>query len=228
MMSPRRQTAPLPRRGNAQSSEQGKSLDVRKQPKQARAAQTIEVIVEAASQILERDGEGALTTNRIAERAGVSIGTIYQYFPNKEAILVALALQEREAIRNQIAEELGRASPATFEEVTRRIIRAFIRAFAARRRAKRILILTLIRSGDTRFNGQMMDQIGRLLLAAIQTFSPTACLSTAGVYVMTRAVMGAVRSAVVEDRDIIDDPAFEEELVQFVLSYLRWRAPDLK
>jgi AcrR family transcriptional regulator len=200
---------------------------VRKQPKQARAAHTIEIIAEAASQILEREGEAALTTNRIAERAGVSIGTIYQYFPNKEAILVTLAMQEREAIKAQIIEELGRADPATFEDVTRRIIRAFICAFAVRRRAKRILILTLIRAGDTRFNGEMMDQIGMLLISAVRAFSPTACLSMPGVYVMTRAVMGAVRSAVVEDRDIIDDPAFEEELVQFVLSYLR-RVTDLR
>jgi AcrR family transcriptional regulator len=65
-------------------------LSPRKQATQARAAKTIEIILEAAAHILERDGFAGYTTNAIAERAGVSIGSLYQYFPNKDAITVAL------------------------------------------------------------------------------------------------------------------------------------------
>ena len=65
----------------------------RKKPEQARAVQTVEAIFEATAQLVER-GENA-TTNRIAEHAGVSICSIYQYFPNGTAILAAMAERER-------------------------------------------------------------------------------------------------------------------------------------
>ena len=65
-------------------------LDPRKKPVQHRSKATVEVILIAATQVFEAHGYAAGTTNRIAERAGVSIGTLYQYFPSKEAIAVAL------------------------------------------------------------------------------------------------------------------------------------------
>lgn len=71
-----------------------RSANQRRSPKQARSRATWEAIVEAASQILERHGPEALNTQAVAERAGVSIGTLYQYFPDKQAILVAAARRE--------------------------------------------------------------------------------------------------------------------------------------
>ena len=68
-------------------------LEPRKLPKQPRSEATVEAILEAAAQVFEHHGYAAGTTNRIAERAGVSIGSLYQYFPNKDAILVALVHQ---------------------------------------------------------------------------------------------------------------------------------------
>jgi AcrR family transcriptional regulator len=64
---------------------------MRKTPKQSRAIATTNAVIEATEQVLERDGLAALTTNRVAERAGVSIGSLYQYFPHKESLLVAVA-----------------------------------------------------------------------------------------------------------------------------------------
>ncbi len=70
----------------------------RKQATQARAARTVEVILEAAAHILERDGFAGYTTNAIAERAGASIGSLYQYFPNKDAITVTMIDQRSAAV----------------------------------------------------------------------------------------------------------------------------------
>lgn len=66
----------------------------RRRPKQARSRATVEAIVEAAAQILERRGADALNTNDVAERAGVSIGTLYQYFSDKQALVLAAARRD--------------------------------------------------------------------------------------------------------------------------------------
>lgn len=70
---------------------QRKQLRPRKKPTQQRSQFTVEQVLEAAAHVFERQGYAAGTTNHIAQRAGVSIGTLYQYFPNKDAILVELA-----------------------------------------------------------------------------------------------------------------------------------------
>jgi AcrR family transcriptional regulator len=79
-------------------------LTPRKHPRQERSEATVEAILQAAAQVFERHGYAAGTTNRIAERAGVSVGSLYQYFPNKDAILVAL-------VRNHLAEAADVLSP---------------------------------------------------------------------------------------------------------------------
>src|SRR5215813_8005559 len=70
----------------------------RRRPSQARSAQTVELILDAAIQILERRGENAVTTNSVAQRAGFSVGSLYQYFANRDEILIALAEREQRRI----------------------------------------------------------------------------------------------------------------------------------
>ncbi|MGS1071577.1 TetR/AcrR family transcriptional regulator [Burkholderia glumae] len=74
-------------------------LQPRKTPSQPRAAETVAAIVEAAAQVLEMAGIDGFNTNAVAERAGVSIGSLYQYFPGKDALTVAL--MRREMLRFQ-------------------------------------------------------------------------------------------------------------------------------
>lgn len=84
----------------------------RKLTRQARSAATVEVIVEAAARILETTGSDGFTTNAIAERAGVSVGSLYQYFPNKDAITRALIRRRLEMLEAAIhAIKVLRASP---------------------------------------------------------------------------------------------------------------------
>lgn len=73
-------------------------LKPRKSPRQARSIATVEAIRIAAIQVLLAEGVATLTTTRVAERAGVSVGTMYQYFPNKESLLFALVIEQLEAI----------------------------------------------------------------------------------------------------------------------------------
>jgi AcrR family transcriptional regulator len=70
------------------------SISSRKQPQQARSADLVATILEAAIQVLSREGAQRFTTARVAEKAGVSVGSLYQYFPNKAAILFRLQSDE--------------------------------------------------------------------------------------------------------------------------------------
>ena len=65
-------------------------ISSRKRPKQARSTELVAAILEAAAQVLAKEGAPRFTTARVAERAGVSVGSLYQYFPNKAAILFRL------------------------------------------------------------------------------------------------------------------------------------------
>src|ERR1700678_736820 len=74
------------------------SLKPRKTPGQSRSAVTVAAIIEAAARILETKGFEGYNTNAVAERAGVSIGSLYQYFPNRDAITRALIERETAAL----------------------------------------------------------------------------------------------------------------------------------
>src|ERR1700761_8799885 len=78
----------------AMSDRRNPEISPRKQPKQARSTELIAIILEAAAQVLAKEGAQRFTTARVAEKAGCSVGSLYQYFPNKAAILFRLQSDE--------------------------------------------------------------------------------------------------------------------------------------
>jgi AcrR family transcriptional regulator len=103
------------------------SISTRKEPRQARSSELVAAILDAAVQVLEREGAVRFTTARVAERAGVSVGSLYQYFPNKAAILFRLQSDEwrrtGEVLRDIL--EDGRTAPLAR---LRRAVHAFLRS----------------------------------------------------------------------------------------------------
>ena len=99
----------------------------RKSPKQARSNGLVEAVLDAAVQVLMKEGAQRFTTARVAERAGVSVGSLYQYFPNKAAILFRLQSDEWQrtsALLRGILEDQATAPPVRL----RRLVHAFIRS----------------------------------------------------------------------------------------------------
>jgi AcrR family transcriptional regulator len=108
----------------------------RKQPRQARARHTVDAIIEASARILEEQGHGGFTTNVVAELAGVGIGTFYQYFPDKDALLGALIARET----SRLIEEVEAASALTAgREALDGVIGAAVRHQVRRPRLARLL-----------------------------------------------------------------------------------------
>jgi AcrR family transcriptional regulator len=103
------------------------SISARRRPRQQRSAQLVDDILEAALRVLARDGARHFTTVRVAEEAGVSVGSLYQYFPNKEALLFRLQTDEWEETWSVLEEILADTRFAPRERL-RRAVLAFFRS----------------------------------------------------------------------------------------------------
>ena len=187
-----------------------KARVARRRPQQARAVATRALIFEATAQILEREGETSLNTNRIAERAGVSVGTIYQYFPDKASILVAMAeaAQARNAEENARIAQRGGAN----DEMLRLSIRRLIRTLEGRPATRRAVVKAVMAHVDAGTLGREIDRTA-FLLPVQRGFSRL------DAFVMTRAVVGVVRAAVLEGYAGLTSPAFEDALMRLVRGY---------
>lgn len=109
------------------SDRQNPAIASRKQPQQARSTGLVTAILQAAAQVLAREGAQRFTTARVAERAGVSVGSIYQYFPNKAAILFRLQSDEWQQTTALLQDILQDASRPPSERL-RRLVRVFLQS----------------------------------------------------------------------------------------------------
>jgi AcrR family transcriptional regulator len=103
-------------------------FEPRKTPIQARSTASVTAIMQAAIQVLLKDGKSKLTTTRVAQRAGVSVGTLYQYFPNKSSLLQALLKQHLDGAALAIETACESAKGASLAQMAEAVISAFVQA----------------------------------------------------------------------------------------------------
>ncbi len=143
------------------------SIHPRKRPKQARAQATYDAILEAAARILEEGGPQQVNTNLVADVAGVSIGTLYQYFPTKEAIVSEIIRQERQCLLQDVIAATQRMDAETFEETLDTLLRAAIAHQMRRPKLARVLEYSeagLPLDGETRgLNAAILKAVGTFL-----------------------------------------------------------------
>lgn len=155
---------PLASRTAAQGPAESRSPP-RKAPRQARSAATVAAAVEAAARILEESGHDGFSTNAVAERAGISIGSLYQYFPDKEAVIGALLLRETSLLIEEVR-------AAASHRDGRTAVEAFIAACIAhqfrRPRLARLLDFEEARlplDADTRRVGEQVHELVVVMLS---------------------------------------------------------------
>lgn len=141
-------------------------LDARKQPRQARSQATVDAIFEAAIQVLLREGPNKLTTIRVAERAGASVGTLYQYFPNKQALLYAIVQRHLDRIMAQLEQAAEVAHGQPLAVMVSAVVEAFLQAKMAHFEQTRALY-AVAGELDTQALIQAAEQRGRRALQAM-------------------------------------------------------------
>jgi AcrR family transcriptional regulator len=193
----------------------------RRSPKQARARSKVDTIIEAATQILEKEGREALNTNRVAERAGVSISTLYQYFSDKHAILVELARRELELHRTTVVDTVARAVRESKPESDRAALRALIDASHVRRRSRRIAQDTLTAFGHSAELTRPAQDIEKFLAERSAVLPPgERALSPLALFVLTRAVHGVIGALSRENVSTQSSAEIEEELTRLVRGFV--------
>ncbi len=203
-----------------------KSLSgARREPTQQRAERTIETLFKATAQIVEGEGLEALSTNKIAARAGFSVGTLYQYFPSKEAILRAMISRERDRVQQMLSDLLSKSELLTPNPrvLMADLIHVLVESFAAGRNSRRAMIrLAWHMDHHDEITSHMRQASERISVALARisaradgsAHQPKLRTHPAALFVVSRAVMGAIRSASLEKSALLGSPEFEEELLR--------------
>jgi len=122
----------------AMTDSQNTRISSRRKPKQARSNDLVSAILQAAIQVLAKEGIRRFTTTRVAERAGVSVGSVYQYFPNKASILFRLQSDEWQQTSAMLEEILQDTALPPLERL-RRLVHAFVRSECEEAEVRRAL-----------------------------------------------------------------------------------------
>jgi AcrR family transcriptional regulator len=195
----------------------------RKRPRQARAQQTVDAILEATIQILDREGLDAATTTRIAEVAGVSIGSLYQYFSHRDAVLSAL--QDREFqrtlafIERVLADGNLQAEPV---ETVRAVLRGLSELYASRTGLHRVLAIEGLRVAKAErvhaFDLQVIQVIRHFLAATDAPIRPRNI--DAAAFLVYQSVRATMLAYLLERPPGLDADSLGEELTNLVTGYL--------
>ena len=201
-------------------------LRPRKRPLQARAQRTVEVVLKAAAQIFARRGYAGATTNHIAEHAGVSIGSLYEYFPSKDALLVALVeahVRDGQALlARSMAEIAGR--DVGLVAAVRHMVQAMVDMHARERGLHRVFFEEAPLPRHVRQAVAEME-------ARVATWVEAYLRQSPEVTVRDPAVAATLVVKTVEalTHDLVvhgggeREPAYVEEIVRLVASYLTAR-----
>ena len=195
----------------------------RKKPIQARSAETVEVILEATTRVLVREGYEAANTNRIAMEAGVSIGSLYQYFPGKEALVAALAERQERTMWALFEEKLAHLQQATLEEATRELVRLEIAAHAVNPALYRVFIEQVPRIGRLDKVNEILRRVEDLIRMNLEARRDLICPKNIplAAFLVVHMVQAVARAAVLDRRELLKDEALVDETTDVVVRYLR-------
>lgn len=197
-------------------------LSPRKRPRQARAVVTVDAIFEATLQVLLAEGMRHLTTTRVAERAGVSVGTMYQYFPNKQALVYALNERYLETLADRIEATCRACHAAPINRMVEALIETYWRAKTERPDVTR----ALYRSVAEMDNAALIDSFARRVDAATTAMLASATdasfpdLRSVNLTLVT-VIFGTVRNAFERDVTDVVSHALKQQLLLMCLAYLQ-------
>jgi AcrR family transcriptional regulator len=201
----------------------------RKSASQQRSQLTVDALLDATARILVKEGYDHASTNKIAARAGVSIGSLYQYFPSKEALVAAVIDRQNQQMMRLLRTALAKVALRPIEEAVRELVRVMIDAHRVDPRLHRVLDEQVPRVGRLE-NVRAMDREAYTLVhgyleARRAEIGPADTQLAA--FICVTSVEALTHSAVIHNPEALDEhkaEAFVEEVSRLVLRYLEPRA----
>jgi AcrR family transcriptional regulator len=195
----------------------------RRRPRQARAQATVDAIIQATARVLVEDGYDRASTNRIAQAAGVSIGSLYQYFPSKEALVAALVETHVDRMMEAVTRILDTDNePSDLHSSADTLVRALISAYRVDPKLHHVLCQEVPKIGDLRriyeFEQTLADVVRRHLQSLRHQIRHQNI--DRAVFLLINAVPSVIRAAIEGDADGANDPALRADLTDMILRYL--------
>ena len=199
----------------------------RKRPRQERSKATVDTILAATARVLVKKGFDGLTTNAVAEQAGVSIGSLYQYFPSKEALVAALIEQHIEEMNAAILSELTRVAQLPMAQAVRAVIELTIRAHSVEPELHRVLTEQVPRVGRLARLAEADSICRRMVAGVLATRKDELAITDpdTAAFILVASIESITHRAALFSPERLRDPRLIDEAVALVTRYL---APTAK
>lgn len=196
--------------------------NLRRTPTQDRAHLTIEVLLEATAQVLVEVGYARLSTNRVAKKAGVSVGTLYQYFADKDALLLALAQRVAERQVAVITAQLAHSADAPLQDAVRGLIQGLVEAKRVEPELSQALATELPRHLGQDHERSTLRRIIEVVSAALRRRPDTRPLNAEiAAFTLVHATSAVIQGALGERPELLADDALPDSLTELCLRYLQ-------
>jgi AcrR family transcriptional regulator len=197
------------------------TLEPRKSPVQARSAESVEAILKATIQVLLKIGKERLTTTRVAARAGVSVGTLYQYFPNKSALLQAALRRHMDEVGLAFETVCREQTGSSLQKMGTALVTSFLEAKMKDAKASVALYSVSSDVDGARIAREMSLKANRAIVTMLATATDKLMTDTQLVASMLQATMAGVSRRLLESASPKSDyEGLRDELVFLVRAYL--------
>ena len=191
-------------------------------PRQERSREMVETILTAAARVFVKEGWGRATTNRIAEAAGISVGSLYQYFPGKDAIAVELLRRHRARILEAVARQLAGVDETSLEGRVRELVRALLEAQGLDPGLHRVLIENVLRTSARAEMIGFEDVVEKIVVEKLRAAGDEVRATDLelAAFLLVRTTMAITHAAVVDRPEYAKDPRLVREMTRMIVGYL--------
>lgn len=193
---------------------------VRRRPRQARSQGTVDAIYAATVQIIEREGGDTLTMKRVSDVSGYSIGTLYQYFQDRDSLLMAMATAHRDRLIERLKAVLAASQDQPCRDAITGLVAVLVDDARSKRKTFRAAARAVARKGMAARMLNAMRVVDESIARALTEWAVShgMALSPACQFVLSRSLTSVLWSAVMEDSELLDAPDLEAQLCNLLMA----------